>query len=41
MVLEEDLPLGGNRLLEVDKPLILPVGVQIELLMTSHDVIHS
>lgn len=30
-----------NYLLEVDKPLVLPVGKKIRFLMTSNDVIHS
>lgn len=30
-----------NYLLEVDKPLVLPVGKRIRFLMTSNDVIHS
>lgn len=41
MVLEEDLPLGGLRLLEVDNPLILPINTQIRVLVTSSDVLHS
>lgn len=34
----EEVP---NYLLEVDKPLVLPVGVKIRLLTTAADVIHS
>lgn len=30
-----------NYLLEVDKPLVLPTGVKIRLLLTSNDVIHA
>ncbi|MCY9809822.1 cytochrome c oxidase subunit II, partial [Aeromonas caviae] len=36
-----DAPKGGNYLLEVDNPLVLPVGKKIRFLMTSDDVIHS
>ncbi|MBP6789984.1 MAG: cytochrome c oxidase subunit II [Aeromonas sp.] len=36
-----DVPKGGNYLLEVDNPLVLPVGKKIRFLMTSDDVIHS
>ncbi|QEM81917.1 cytochrome c oxidase subunit II [Halomonas binhaiensis] len=32
---------GENYLLEVDQPLVLPVGKKVRLLMTSDDVIHS
>lgn len=32
---------GENYLLEVDNPLVLPVGKKIRFLMTSNDVIHS
>ena len=28
MVLEEDLPKGGLRLLEVDNPLVLPINTK-------------
>lgn len=41
MVLEEDLPKGGLRLLEVDNSLVLPINTQIRLLVTSSDVLHS
>ena len=41
MVLEEDLPKGGLRLLEVDNPLVFPINTQIRLLVTSSDVLHS
>jgi len=41
MVLEEDLPVGGLRLLEVDNPLVLPINTQIRVLVTSTDVLHS
>ena len=32
---------GDYRLLEVDEPIVLPVGVNIRLLVTADDVIHS
>jgi len=41
MVNEEDLPLGGLRLLEVDNRLVLPIKTHIRILVTSADVIHS
>ena len=41
MLEEADLTLGGFRLLEVDKRLILPANVLIRFLVTSNDVIHS
>jgi len=41
MVLEDDLPEGGLRLLEVDNALVLPINLQIRVLVTSSDVIHS
>jgi heme/copper-type cytochrome/quinol oxidase subunit 2 len=41
MTLTEDLPNGGLRLLEVDNPLVLPINVQIRMLITSSDVLHS
>jgi heme/copper-type cytochrome/quinol oxidase subunit 2 len=41
MVQEEDLCYGQVRLLEVDKVLILPVRSQIQVLITSSDVLHS
>ena len=34
-------PKNPNYLLEVDKPLVLPVGVKVRILLTSTDVIHS
>ncbi len=34
-------PKGDHYLLEVDQPLVLPVGKKIRFLMTSDDVIHS
>lgn len=41
LVLEEDLPLGAKRLLEVDRRLYLPVNVPLRILITSSDVLHS
>lgn len=41
MLAEEDLPVGGLRLLEVDNRLPLPVRTNIRLLITASDVIHS
>jgi cytochrome c oxidase subunit 2 len=34
-------PKGENYLLEVDKPLIIPVGKKVRFLITSDDVIHA
>jgi len=34
-------PQGENYLLEVDNPLVIPVGKKVRLLITSNDVIHS
>lgn len=34
-------PKGPHYLLEVDKPLVLPVGKKVRFLITSKDVIHS
>ena len=36
-----DLPYGHYRLLEVDNSLLLPINLNIRLLITSTDVIHS
>jgi len=41
MINDEDLPLGGLRLLEVDNKLMLPINTSIRLLITSDDVLHS
>lgn len=35
------LPKRDNYLLEVDRPLVLPVGQKVRFLITSQDVIHS
>lgn len=37
----EDLTYGSFRLLEVDKPLYLPVDVPIRVIVSSDDVLHS
>jgi cytochrome c oxidase subunit 2 len=34
-------PKGENYLLEVDRPLVVPVGKKVRLLITSNDVIHG
>ena len=34
-------PKGDNYLLEVDKPLVIPVNKKVRLLITSNDVIHA
>ncbi|ORT51061.1 cytochrome B559 subunit alpha [Vibrio sp. qd031] len=36
-----DEPKGEHYLLEVDKPLVLPIGQKVRFLLTSDDVIHS
>jgi cytochrome c oxidase subunit I len=41
MALEEDLYLGGLRLLEVDSRIVLPIYIHIRILITSSDVLHS
>ena len=41
MVTDDDLGGEDLRLLEVDKPLFLPSGIQIRLNFSSTDVIHS
>ena len=41
MVGEDDLPLGGLRLLEVDHRVVLPVNTHIRVLVTAADVLHS
>jgi cytochrome c oxidase subunit II len=38
---EEDAKLGKPRLLEVDNPVVLPVGEAVRVLVTGSDVIHS
>jgi heme/copper-type cytochrome/quinol oxidase subunit 2 len=41
MILEDELKRGELRLLEVDYWLILPINIEIRLLVSSVDVIHS
>jgi cytochrome c oxidase subunit 2 len=41
MVPVDELKPGQKRLLEVDNPVVLPVGKKIRVLTTSSDVIHS
>jgi cytochrome c oxidase subunit II len=39
--IEEGKPKGEHYLLEVDQPMVVPVGKKIRLLITSSDVIHA
>ena len=39
--IDNERPKRANYLLEVDRPLVLPVGKKIRFLITSQDVIHS
>lgn len=39
--IEGSAPKGEHYLLEVDNPLVLPVGKKVRFLMTANDVIHS
>jgi cytochrome c oxidase subunit II len=41
VIADADLKRGQMRLLDVDNPLVVPVGENIELKVTSTDVIHS
>jgi cytochrome c oxidase subunit 2 len=41
MVFEDELQDGELRLLQVDKPFMLPTLTHINVLVTSHDVVHS
>jgi cytochrome c oxidase subunit 2 len=41
VIADADLKPGQKRLLDVDNPLVVPVGENIELKVTSTDVIHS
>lgn len=41
MLHQDDLELGSYRLLEVDRRVVLPMGVCIRLVTTSADVLHS
>ena len=40
-VADEDIEPDGRRILDVDNPVVLPVGTDIRLQITSEDVIHS
>jgi len=39
--IEGAAPKGANYLLEVDNPLVLPVGKKVRLVVTANDVIHA
>ena len=39
--IENKAPKGENYLLEVDNPLVVPVGKKVRILVTANDVIHS
>jgi len=41
MVADEDLPIGGHRLLEVDNRVYLPRLTPIRMIITASDVLHS
>lgn len=41
MLNDSDLKVGDRRLLEVDRPAVLPVNTKIRVLVTAMDVIHS
>ncbi|MBM3202724.1 cytochrome c oxidase subunit II [Candidatus Woesearchaeota archaeon] len=41
MILDEDIKKGQHRLLDVDNKLYLPTRVNIRLLVTANDVLHS
>jgi cytochrome c oxidase subunit II len=41
MIKDEDVSVGGLRLLEVDNFIVLPIKTTIRLLITASDVIHS
>lgn len=41
MVPENELTLGQKRLLQVDKPAVLPIETQIRVIVTALDVLHS
>jgi len=41
MVAEPDLELGQRRLLQVDKPAVLPIETQLRIVVTAADVLHS
>ena len=39
--IENKVPKGENYLLEVDRPMVVPVGKKVRVLVTANDVIHS
>ncbi len=41
MISDEDLKPGQKRMLDVDNPLVLPVGSKVKVLITGNDVMHS
>lgn len=41
MIEDKELKEGQIRLLSVDNPIVVPVGVTVRLLVTSQDVLHS
>jgi cytochrome c oxidase subunit 2 len=41
MIEDKDLKPGQLRLLEVDNPIVVPVGAVVKVIMTSADVLHS
>ena len=41
LIPEKDLKPGQKRLLDVDNPLVVPVGASVRVLVTGTDVIHS
>jgi heme/copper-type cytochrome/quinol oxidase subunit 2 len=41
MLAEDDLPVGGHRLLETDNRIYLPRLTSIRMIITASDVLHS
>jgi heme/copper-type cytochrome/quinol oxidase subunit 2 len=41
MVHSDDMKFGQFRLLEVDRRIILPIGICMRLIATASDVLHS
>lgn len=41
MVADEEIEDDGRRVLDVDEPVVLPVGTEIRVLLTAGDVIHA
>ena len=41
MIPDEEIKEGQLRLLEVDNPVVLPVDTNVQILMTSNDVLHA